>query len=269
MEIYLAIAYGLALVTGLVLGTLGGGGSILILPILVYLVGIDASVAVVYSLFMIAGSSLVGSISHFRMGNVRMELLLWFGIPSIVSVLLTRRYLFPIVPEKILDLGSFELTRSILILVLFALLMLLAAFFMLRKKKTPGEVEQKSTKITWGPLVLQGVFMGFVTGFLGAGGGFLIVPALLFFAAVEVRQAIGTSLSIIALNTAFGFLGSIGTVSMDWGLILPFSALMIIGILLGARLSKGLKQDQLKRYFAYFILAMALFMLSKELVFSS
>ena len=238
---YLIIGYLFAIITGLILGMLGGGGSMMILPIFIYIFQLDADVAIVYSLFVIAFSSLIGSFSHYRMGHVNLKLLL-----------------------VILSIGAFELKQATFLILIFVSLMIGAAVVMLRKKNTTVD-EVQEVKINWLGLLLQGLFVGMLTGLVGAGGGFLIVPALMYFTKVPIRIAVGTSLSIIACNTSMGFVGAIGTIVIDWEFVMLFAALMGAGILLGSKVSKRLDQVKMKKAFGLLILVVAAFMLSKEL----
>lgn len=264
MEVHLIIGYFLAIVTGMILGALGGGGSILILPIFVYIFGFDPLQAIVYSLFVIALSSTVGAFSHYKKGNVNLKIVLLFGLSSIASVLVTRKFIVPNLPDVIFTVGDFELKQSVFLLIIFALLMIGAALVMLKKNKDSKQ-EQQKVKISWLGLIVQGILIGLLTGLVGAGGGFLIVPALIYFTRVSIRIAIGTSLSIIACNTSIGFLGSINDFTIDWTFLIVFASLMIVGILSGIRIAAKLDQAKLKKAFAFLILAVAVFMITKEL----
>jgi uncharacterized protein len=254
-----------ALAMGLSLGLIGGGGSILTVPILVYLFSVDTVLATAYSLFIVGLTSLIGSVSHISQGNIHWRTAVVFGIPSVLGVYLTRSYLVPIIPSVLFAVGDFQVTKPIFMLLLFAVIMLLAAYSMIKKGKTSdvqGEVVYNY------PLILaEGLIVGCVTGLVGAGGGFLIIPALVLLAKLPMKQAIGTSLIIIALKSLFGFLGDLkgGSTIIDWAFLLEFSGIAIIGILAGSVLSKKVSNEKLKPAFGYFVLIMGCYIIAKEL----
>jgi uncharacterized protein len=257
-----------ALLMGLTLGLIGGGGSILTVPILVYLFSVDAVLATAYSLFIVGLTSLVGSFSHISQGNVHWKTAFVFGVPSIISVYLTRLYLVPLIPAQVFQIGDFAMTKSLLILMFFALLMIFASYTMIReckscKEKLVGEIEYNY------PLILiEGLVVGTITGFVGAGGGFLIIPALVLFAKLPMKQAVGTSLVIIAMKSLIGFTGDLkGGEYIDWQFLGYFSLVAIVGILVGSLLSKKVDDDKLKPAFGYFVLIMGIYIITKELFF--
>jgi uncharacterized protein len=257
-----------ALLMGLILGLIGGGGSILTVPILVYLFAIDTVLATAYSLFIVGLTSLVGSVSHVRHGNVHWRTTLIFGIPSIISVYLTRFYIVPKIPETILQIGDFIVTKSVLMLVIFAVLMIVAAFTMISKKQIVANKTSLNTNIKTMLILSEGVIVGVITGLVGAGGGFLIIPALVIVAKLPMKQAIGTSLIIIALKSLIGFTGDLsGKDAIDWGFLGSFSLVAIVGIIIGSFLSKKIPNEKLKPAFGYFVLIMGVFILVKELFF--
>lgn len=253
-----------AIIMGLSLGLIGGGGSILTVPILVYLFSLDAVLATAYSLFIVGLTSLIGSFSHMKMGNIHWKTALVFGIPSIISVFLTRAYLVPAIPETLFSIGGLEITKSIGLLLLFAVIMLLASYSMIKKqnlKATPnGEVLYNY------PLILiEGLVVGVVTGLVGAGGGFLIIPALVILAKLPMKQAVGTSLIIIAAKSLIGFTGDLkGDEIINWNFLLLFSAIAIVGILAGSMFSKKVSNEKLKPIFGWFILVMGIYIIIKE-----
>lgn len=258
------IGYLGAIIMGLSLGLIGGGGSILTVPILVYLFSLDAVLATAYSLFIVGLTSLIGSFSHMKMGNIHWKTALVFGIPSIISVFLTRAYLVPAIPDTLFTVGSLEITKSIGLLLLFAIIMLLASYSMIKKQKqqseTTGEVQYNY------PLILvEGLVVGVVTGLVGAGGGFLIIPALVILAKLPMKQAVGTSLIIIAAKSLIGFTGDLkGDEIINWNFLLLFSAIAVVGILAGSRFSKKVSNDKLKPIFGWFILVMGVYIIIKE-----
>lgn len=256
-----------ALVMGVVLGLIGGGGSILTVPILVYLFAVDTVLATAYSLFIVGLTSLVGSFSHMRLKNVDWQTALVFGVPSILSVYLTRSVLLPSIPEVIFESGTLVVNKNAGLLVLFAVIMLAAAYSMIRKGKKK-EASPQEKKFNYGLIFLEGAVVGVITGLVGAGGGFLIIPALVLLAGLPMKRAVGTSLVIIAAKSLIGFTGDLGAdgSAMDWTFLLTFSAIAIVGILVGTMLSKRISNEKLKPAFGWFVLVMGVYILLKETV---
>lgn len=258
------IGYIGAIIMGLSLGLIGGGGSILTVPILVYLFSIDAVLATAYSLFIVGLTSAIGSFSHMKMGNIHWKTALVFGIPSIISVFFTRAYIVPAIPDSLFTVGELEITKSIGLLLLFAIIMLLASYSMIRKQKL---IPPKNGEIKYNyPLILiEGIVVGIVTGLVGAGGGFLIIPALVLLAKLPMKQAVGTSLIIIAAKSLIGFTGDLrGDEIINWNFLLVFSGIAIVGILAGSRFSKNVSNEKLKPIFGWFILVMGVYIIIKE-----
>jgi len=258
------IGYVGAIIMGLSLGLIGGGGSILTVPILVYLFSLDAVLATAYSLFIVGLTSLIGSFSHMKMGNIHWKTAFVFGIPSIISVFLTRAYLVPAIPDTLFTVGELEITKSIGLLLLFAIIMLLASYSMIKKQKlqteTSGEV-----KYNYPLIMVEGLVVGVVTGLVGAGGGFLIIPALVILAKLPMKQAVGTSLIIIAAKSLIGFTGDLkGDEIINWNFLLLFSAIAVVGILAGSSFSKKVSNEKLKPIFGWFILVMGVYIIIKE-----
>lgn len=264
MESALLLGLFLALLIGLSLGLIGSGGSILTVPILVYVVGIDPVLATAYSLFIVGSTSAVGSIRNVMDQNVHFKIVALFGIPSLLAVYFTRSFLVPIIPETISLANEMNVSKSKLIMLLFAMVMFAASLRMIRKSK-PKETTV-STEIASLPLILQGVLIGIVSGIVGAGGGFLIIPALVFFAHLPMRKAIGTSLTIIAIQSLIGFMGDVFIQKIDWPLLLSFSGISIAGLFIGIYLSKKVVDSKLKTIFGWFVLVMAIYILIKELL---
>lgn len=255
-----------ALLMGMSLGLIGGGGSILTVPILVYLFAIDSVIATSYSLFIVGLTSLIGSFSHISRGNIHWQAVVLFGIPSLLSVYLTRHLVVPLIPEIVVTIGHFIVTRSIFLLIFFAVVMLLASYSMIRKPQLSQKEEQEESSLRYPVIVLEGVLVGGITGLVGAGGGFLIVPALILLTHLSMKQAIGTSLVIIALNALIGFIGSLHWSDViDWQFLFVFSAISLVGILIGSQLSFKISGAQLKPAFGWFVLVMGLYILVKEL----
>lgn len=257
-----------ALAMGLSLGLIGGGGSILTVPILVYLFSVDAVLATAYSLFIVGLTSLVGSVSHISQGNVHWRTAIVFGIPSIISVYLTRLYVVPLIPQNIMQIGDFEVTKPIMMLIVFAILMVFASYSMIRECKKCKEAQETEIKYNYPLILIEGLVVGMITGFVGAGGGFLIIPALVLLAKLPMKKAVGTSLVIIAMKSLIGFMGDMrGESSINWNFLMIFSAVAVVGILFGSILSKKVSNDKLKPAFGYFVLVMGIYIISKEIFF--
>ena len=251
-----------ALCIGLILGLTGGGGSILTVPILVYVMLIDPIIATAYSLFIVGTTSAFGAVQNYRKGLVDIKNGFLFAIPSFIAVYITRRFLVPLIPDTIVE-QPFLLTKSTFLMVFFAVIMVLAAISMLKKKKEVGET---AGNIAISILLFQTFTIGIIIGLVGAGGGFLIIPSLVLFAKLPMKKAVGTSLFIIAMNSLIGFLGDVQTITIDWKFLSSFTGISIIGIFIGIYLNKYINETQLKKGFAYFVLFMATFILVKEIV---
>ena len=267
-----------AILMGLSLGLIGGGGSILTVPILVYLFQVDAVLATAYSLFIVGLTSLVGSFSHIKLGNVHWRTAIVFGIPSIISVFLTRSYLVPRIPDPILTFGqdpsggaSMVITKSVGLLLLFAVIMVMAAYSMIKPTKKPAADglqanENNEPQFNYPLILAEGAIVGVVTGLVGAGGGFLIIPALVLLAKLPMKKAVGTSLMIIAAKSLIGFVGDMrGDEVIDWSFLGVFSSIAVVGILLGSWLSKRIPGEKLKPAFGWFVLVMGTYIIIKEL----
>lgn len=251
-----------ALLVGFVLGLIGGGGSILTVPILVYLLGFNPIIATAYSLFIVGSSSLVGTIQKHKKKLVDIKTGLIFSFPSFLAVYLTRRYLVPGLPDTFFQINDFILTKEVAIMLFFAIIMLLSSISMIRKKKeVDGPQKNQAYYLTF----IQGLIIGTITGLIGAGGGFLYVPALVLWANLPMKKAVGTSLVIITLNSLIGFTGDVQNIDVDWKFLLAFSTLTIIGIILGGYASKHVSNQSLKRGFGYFTLIMACYIMYMEL----
>lgn len=266
MEVIYIIGYILAAITGVILGVLGGGGSMIILPIFVYIFKLDPPLAVVYSLFVVGFSSLIGASAHFKLGNVNYKIALVFGLPSVLSVILTRKLVLPLIPDVLIDFSWFHLDKNTFLLSFFAFMMLFASYFMLTDKNQNTK-NRKVNRVSYGALAFEGLVVGFVTALVGAGGGFLIIPALIYFAKLPIKMAIGTSLSIIAINSLIGFSSSAFQYEIDWKFLGIFSVITSVGIVFGTRLSKKINPDKLKKAFSIFILILGTMMIVKEFFF--
>ncbi|MBL7723983.1 MAG: sulfite exporter TauE/SafE family protein [Chitinophagaceae bacterium] len=261
------IGYIASLIIGISLGLIGGGGSILTVPVLVYLFGVEPVLATAYSLFIVGSSSLVGAVPKYKQGMVNLKTAIIFGIPSIAAVFATRKFIVPGIPKEVFSIGDFVVTKSILMMVLFAILMVFASVSMIRDKKKTQETENGEQKFNYPMILLEGAVVGVLTGLVGAGGGFLIIPALVLFSKLPMKQAVGTSLLIIAAKSLIGFTGDLSNFTMDWKLLLSVTALAIAGIFVGDALSKKIDGDKLKKGFGWFVLVMGIYIIVKELFF--
>lgn len=258
------IGYIAAIFIGLVLGLIGGGGSILTVPVLVYLFNVDTTLAITYSFFVVGITSLIGSFSFFKRKLVNGKVVAIFGIPSVLAIFLTRKFILPFIPQKILSIGSFELSKDIFLLLLFAVLMVWASWSMLRKKK--DTVETKELNFSYFKVIIQGIVVGLITGLTGAGGGFLIIPVLVNLLKLPIKTAIGTSLVIISFNSMLGFLFSISHLSVKWGFLLIITGIAIAGVIIGGFLSTKIDGAKLKPAFGWFVLVMGIYIILKETV---
>lgn len=253
-----------ALFIGITLGLIGGGGSILTVPVLVYLMGFDPVTATAYSLFVVGSTALFGSFKNFKTGDVEIKTAIVFAIPSLLSVYLTRKYLIYNLPEILFKTDLFEIHKNIFLMVLFAVIMLMTSYSMIKKDfcKLCGS----DGKTFSYPLIIgEGLVVGLLTGLVGAGGGFLIIPALVVFAKLPIKKAIATSLVIIAAKSLIGFIGDVENITINWSILLPFTALSVVGIFIGIQLSKYTNDEKLKQAFGWFVLVMALYILINEL----
>jgi uncharacterized protein len=243
--LYLGLA--LAALIGLTLGLLGGGGSILTVPVLVYVLGVAAKPAIAMSLPVVGVTSLAGAALHWRRGNVRVPTALAFGLLAMAGAFAGARL-------SALLSGAAQLA-------LLAVVMLAAAGAMLRGPRHPRGDAERAGPPRPALLLPVALGVGVLTGLVGIGGGFLVVPALVLLARVPMRQAVGTSLLVIAMNAASGFAGHLGAVDLDWGFVARFTAAAVAGALVGSALAERVPQGALKRAFAVFLLAVGGFVL--------
>ncbi|WP_306354377.1 sulfite exporter TauE/SafE family protein [Flavobacterium sp. MFBS3-15] len=252
-----------AFIIGLTLGLMGSGGSILTVPLLVYLFCLDPVIATAYSLFVVGTTSAVGAIKNHLDGNLAFKTGLLIAIPSFIAVYATRRYIVTRLPEQI-TFEDFTITRHVFIMVLFALVMIVAAASMLFRKIDDSEAAKSSRNIMI--MLPYVIFTGIIMGLVGAGGGFLIIPMLVYFGGLGMKKAVGTSLFIITLNSLTGFVGDVQHIIIDWPFLLSFTTISVFGIFAGTYLHKYITGQQLKKGFGIFVLSMAAFILVKELM---
>lgn len=262
------LGYLFLFLVGLALGTLGAGGSILTVPVLVYLFSVDAVMASAYSLFIVGTTSLVGTVLKFNAQLVNFRTGVIFGLPSIISIFITRKWIVPAIPDIVLQLGSFQLSKSVLILGIFAFLMILASICMItrgNKNKAKSHPNPESHFF----LILLGLLTGVITGFVGVGGGFLIIPVLGFLTSMPFKKVVGTTLLIIASNSLIGFIGDIINYAVHWNFLLTITGLAVFGIYIGSLIAKKLPTLKLQKSFGWVTLAIGTSILMREIFFHS
>lgn len=265
MEIIEVLGYLGALVIGIVLGLIGGGGSILTVPILVYALTLNPVIATAYSLFVVGTTSLVGTIKNISKGMVDFKTAIIFAIPAFIAVYVTRAFLIPAIPEELFTVGAFTVTKNLGIMLFFAVIMLLASVSMIRNKAKESN-EDAQIVYNYPLIIIEGLVVGTITGIVGAGGGFLIIPALVLLAKLPMKKAVATSLFIIAIKSLIGFLGDVQNLEIDWTFLLSFTTLSVVGIFIGIWLNKFIDGKKLKKGFGWFVLVMGIYIIYKELV---
>ncbi len=263
MELFEILGYIGALVIGIVLGLIGGGGSILTVPIFVYLFQMDPVIATAYSLFVVGVSALVGTFRNISKKLVDFRIAIVFAIPAFISVYITRKYIVPAIPDELFSVGTFSVTKDFGIMVFFAIIMLIASISMIR---TPKENKTSKTNINnnYPFIIIEGLVVGLLTGIVGAGGGFLIIPALVLFAGLPMKKAVATSLLIIAIKSLIGFIGDVENLHMDWTFLGVFSLIAILGIFIGVWLNKFIDGKKLRKGFGWFVLLMGIYIIIRE-----
>jgi len=261
------IGYLASILIGISLGLIGGGGSILTVPVLVYLLGVNPALATAYSLFIVGTTALVGAVPKYKQGLINLKTAIIFGAPAIAAVYATRKFIIPAIPDEVFYVGSFTVTKSILLMLIFAALMVSASYSMIRVKKGAEQNDSQEQKFNYPMILLEGAVVGVLTGLVGAGGGFLIIPALVMLSKLPMKQAVGTSLLIIAAKSLIGFLGDIGNADINWFLLLSVTSLAVAGIFVGNWLSQRVSGDKLKVGFGWFVLVMGIYIIVKEIFF--
>jgi len=261
------IGYLLSILIGISLGLIGSGGSILTVPLLVYFFHVSPLLATTYSLAIVGLSSIAGVISRIKQKLVDIKTIYIFGIPSIIGVFSSRKFILPAIPEQMYGGTHFMLTKGHFIMLFFATLMLLAALSMIIGK---NKEEQEGVLPEYGlSLMLVGFCEGSLTGIVGAGGGFLIIPALVILAKLPMKRAIATSLVIISIKSLVGFTGDLLHTYVDWSFLSKIILLATIGIITGNYLNKKMEGAKLKKGFGFFVLAMAIIILIEQFFFSN
>lgn len=264
MEIIDLLGYFGALIIGVTLGLIGGGGSILTVPVLVYILAVNPVTATAYSLFVVGASSLIGAMKKMKSKLVDFRTAAVFAIPAFIAVYGTRKFLVPAIPEHIFTLWQFEVTKDIGIMLFFAVIMVVASISMI---KNNGKEDLRETKVKYNyPLIIvEGLVVGVLTGIVGAGGGFLIIPALVLLAKLPMKKAVATSLLIIAVKSLIGFIGDVQNLDIDWIFLLIFTGISIMGIFVGDYLNKFINGQKLKKGFGWFVLVMGVYIIWMEM----
>ena len=261
------IGYLVSILIGISLGLIGSGGSILTVPLLVYFFQVSPLLATTYSLAIVGLSSIAGVISRIKQKLVDIKTIFIFGIPSIIGVFSSRKFILPAIPEQMYGGPHFMLTKDHFIMLFFATLMLLAALSMIIGK---NKEEHEGVLPVYGlSLMLVGFCEGSLTGIVGAGGGFLIIPALVLLAKLPMKRAIATSLVIISIKSLVGFTGDLLHTSVDWSFLSKIILLATVGIITGNYLNKKMEGAKLKKGFGFFVLAMAIIILIEQFFFSN
>jgi len=261
------IGYISSIIIGISLGLIGGGGSILTVPVLVYLFGVEPMLATAYSLFIVGTSSLIGAVPKYKQGLISIKTAIVFGIPSILAVFATRKLIVPAIPDEVFTVGGFVVTKAILMMILFAVLMVAASVSMIRDNKSKKEETEAEQKFNYPMILIEGSIVGILTGLVGAGGGFLIIPALVMLSKLPMKMAVGTSLLIIAAKSLIGFIADASSNGgvMDWKLLGIVTSLAIVGIFIGNMLSKKIDGNKLKKGFGWFVLVMGVYIIINEI----
>lgn len=254
-----------ALVIGVVLGITGGGGSILTVPILVYLLGVMPITATAYSLFIVGITALFGTFRNMMKRMIDFRVAFVFSIPAFIAVYLTRKLIIQSIPTIIFTVQDFVLTKDLAIMIFFAFIMFFSAISMIRIRKNIAVKQVR--EFNYFIIIIEGFVVGILTGLVGAGGGFLIIPALVLFANLPMKRAVATSLMIISIKSLIGFIGDIGNIEIDWEFLLMFSILSIVGIIIGIYLSNFIDGKKIKKAFGWFVLVMAIYIIIKETLF--
>jgi hypothetical protein len=264
------LAYIFAAVIGVSLGLIGAGGSILTVPVLVYLAHVEPVLATAYSLFVVGSTALVGGIQNSFKKLVDFKTVIIFGVPSILAVYATRAFAMPWIPAEISIGNWFSVSKGIGLLIIFAILMIATSVSMIRgngkaRSAELENIESEPQKHHYGLVLLEGIGVGTLTGLVGAGGGFLIIPALVLLAGLEIKLAVGTSLFIIAIKSLIGFIGDIQTgMPINWTFLSIFTGFSVTGIFIGTWLNKFIDGHRLRKGFGWFVLLMGIYMIVKE-----
>ncbi|WP_316817588.1 sulfite exporter TauE/SafE family protein [Pedobacter nyackensis] len=248
---------------GISLGLIGAGGSILMVPVLVFLFDMPPILATSYSLFVVGITSFFAATGKFRKGDVLIGSALAFGLTSMIVVVAIRHFIIPVMPKSFGHLGNAPVSYDLLCIVLFACLMILAAIVMINKGRK-DDVENIPANGNLLSTIPYALLVGIVTGFLGAGGGFMLIPVMTLLLGMDIKKAVGTSLAVIALNSLSGFVNDLDHVDINWKFLLIISAIALVGSVAGARLADRINSKRLKACFGWFILILGILIITRE-----
>ncbi|MDB2322068.1 sulfite exporter TauE/SafE family protein [Flavobacteriaceae bacterium] len=265
MDINIILGYLGALLVGITLGLIGSGGSILSLPIFVYLFGLNPIIASAYSLFTVGITSLIGSIKNIKYKLIDINTVLYFSLSASLSVYITRKYLIELIPDEIISIGNLIITKEKFLMLFFSLLIYFAGIAMINKRIDERQNLRRKSKYDKVLILVEGAVVGVVTGLVGAGGGFIIIPVLVLFSKLNMKNAIATSLIIISIKSLIGFIGDIENHSIDWEFLITFSLISILGIYIGQAIGLKIDGSRLKKGFGYFIIVVASCVILKEI----
>jgi len=261
------IGYLASVLAGLSLGMIGGGGSIMTVPILVYLFSVSPVSATEYSLFIVGITSLIGVVPLYREKSIDFNLAVRFGIPSILAVIFARKVILPAIPEEIILFDSVIILRRLLIMLFFAMVMITASVLMIFRKEKTETGSENTRKNQFVLILAEAISVGTISGISGAGGGFLIIPLLTILNKTPMKKAIGTSLLVIGVQSMIGFLAGLPDANPDWHLLLKIAALSVMGFFAGNYLSEKFSAGMLRNTFGWFVLCIGIYIILKELTF--
>lgn len=261
------IGYFLSVFMGMTLGLIGAGGSILAVPILVYFLKVSPVLSTSYSLLIVGITALFGGITYFKKGEVNIRTALSFSVPSLVAVYITRRWLLPWIPDPVLVLHHFIISKNMFVMLFFSILMAVSGFMMIKNGSSISTKKHKEYRYPCLFIAGEGLIVGILTGIVGAGGGFLIIPALVLFANLDMKLAVGNSLIIITIKSLFGFLGDIqANVVLNYQLLSIFVLCTSFGMLFGSYWSKKVSSNLLKKVFGWFTLVLSFLIFFYEIL---
>lgn len=266
---YEYIGYASAVVVGLLVVLIGAGGSILTVPVLVYLFHISPVVATGYALLIVGTTSIISTLSYIRRKLVNYRIAIIFGIPSMTAVYLTRRYMLPAIPEEVFMIRNSIITKDVFLMLLMGSLIFVSAtsMVMVKRKYDSEDVPNLNTFYYTRMILIEGLIIGVLTGLVGTGGGFMIIPALVLLCNLPIKTAIGTALLIASAKSGIGFLGEMTNNSnIDYQLIFKFTGFALVGIAIGTYLSDKVSGYKLRNYFGYFLYLVGAVILLNELL---
>lgn len=264
METVQIFGYFGALLVGVVLGLMGSGGSLMAIPIFTYLFHISPVTTTAYSLFVVGTSASIGALRNWNKGLIDFRIAIVFAIPAFIAVFIVRKYLLPIIPLELFTIFDLVVTKDMAVMVFLAIIMLFSAISMIWKRKLP-KGGHHSIGFNYKLIVLQGISIGLITGAVGIGGGFLIIPTLVLLVKLPMKKAVATSLFIIAIKSLIGFMGDLGHMEINWQFLLGFTMVSTLGIFVGMYLSSFIKGEKLKKSFGWVVMVLAIGIFYKEI----